>query len=71
VGGVLLATAVGRYRLIPLDPTVYFIDHLPVNLAVSDVATVVVASLLIAALATVYPAGQAAGLVPVEAIRHE
>ena len=71
VGGVLLATAVGRYRLIPLDPTVYFIDHLPVNLAVSDVVTVVVASLLIAALATVYPAGQAAGLVPVEAIRHE
>jgi len=71
VGGVLLATAVGRYRLIPLDPTVYFIDHLPVSLAVSDVVTVVVASLLIAALATVYPAGQAAGLVPVEAIRHE
>jgi len=69
--GVLLAAAVGRYRLIRLDPTVYFIDHLPVNLAVSDVVTVVVASLLIAALATVYPAGQAAGLMPVEAIRHE
>ncbi|HXY20068.1 MAG TPA: FtsX-like permease family protein [Gemmatimonadales bacterium] len=69
--GVALATAVGRYRLVRLDPTVYFIDHLPVNLAVSDVVTVVVASLLIAALATVYPAGQAAGLVPVEAIRHE
>ena len=69
--GVALATAVGRYRLIPLDPTVYFIDHLPVNLAVSDVVTVVLASLAIAALATVYPAGQAAGLLPVEAIRHE
>jgi lipoprotein-releasing system permease protein len=71
VGGVVLATAVGRYRLIPLDPTVYFIDHLPVNLAVTDVVTVVVASLLIAALATLYPSAQAARLVPVEAIRHE
>jgi len=71
VGGVALATAVGRYRLIPLDPTVYFIDHMPVSLAVSDVVTVVVASLVIAALATLYPSAQAARLVPVEAIRHE
>jgi ABC-type lipoprotein release transport system permease subunit len=31
----------------------------------------VVASLLIAALATVYPSAQAAKLVPVDAIRHE
>ena len=71
VGGVALAAAVGRYRLIRLDPTVYFIDHLPVSLAPTDVLTVIVASLVIAALATVYPAGQAAGLAPVEAIRHE
>jgi len=69
--GVGLATAVGRYRLIPLDPTVYFIDHLPVSLALRDVAAVVVASLVIATLATVYPATQAAKLAPVEAIRHE
>ncbi len=70
-GGVALATAVGRYRLIPLDPTVYFIDHLPVSLRPTDVALVIVASLAIAALATVYPAGQAAKLAPVDAIRHE
>jgi lipoprotein-releasing system permease protein len=71
VSGVALAAAVGHYRLIPLDPTVYFIDHLPVNLAVSDVVTVVVASLLIAGLATLYPSAQAARLAPMEAIRHE
>ncbi len=69
--GVALAAAVGRYHLISLDPTVYFIDHLPVSLALSDVATVVLASLAIAALATVYPSTQAAGLQPVDAIRHE
>ncbi len=71
LGGVALAEAVGRYRLIPLDPTVYFLDHLPVSLKVTDVGTVVVASLVIAALATIYPAGQAARLAPVDAIRHE
>ena len=71
IGGVLLAAAVGTYHLISLDPTVYFIDHLPVDLAPTDVLTVIVASLAIAALATVYPSSQAARLQPVEAIRHE
>jgi len=71
VGGVLIAAAVGTYHLIALDPTVYFIDHLPVDLAPVDVVTVILASLAIAALATVYPSSQAAKLEPVEAIRHE
>lgn len=71
LGGVALALAVGRYRLIPLDPSVYFIDHLPVSLRPTDVVMVIVASLVIAALATIYPSGQAAKLAPVEAIRHE
>ena len=75
VGGLVLglvaALAVDRLRLIPLDPTVYFIDHLPIDTRPLDVALIVVASLAIAALATLYPAGQAASLYPVEAIRHE
>ncbi len=50
---------------------VYFIDHLPVATQPLDVTLIVVASLAIAALATVYPALQAARLYPVEAIRHE
>jgi lipoprotein-releasing system permease protein len=71
VGGVAVALVLDRYRLISLDPTVYFIDHLPVELAGSDVAAIVIASLAIAAAATLYPSARAAALEPVEAIRHE
>jgi len=71
LGGIAVALAVGHYRLIPLNPTVYFIDHLPVELSAVDVATIIVLSLCIAGLATLYPARQAALLEPVDAIRHE
>jgi lipoprotein-releasing system permease protein len=69
--GLLAAVALERYRLIGLDPSVYFIDHLPVETRFVDVALIVLASLAIAALATLYPSRQAARLYPVEAIRHE
>jgi lipoprotein-releasing system permease protein len=73
--GVLLglagSIALGKYRFIKLDPAVYFIDHLPVATEWGDVALTIVASVAIAALATLYPATQAARLYPIEAIRHE
>ncbi len=65
------ALALDRYKFIKLDPSVYFIDHLPVTTQPRDVILIVVASLLIAALATLYPAIQAAKLYPVDAIRSE
>lgn len=68
VGG---AIAVGRYKLIRLDPQVYFIDHLPASLEPLDVLWIVLASVAIAGIATLYPASQAARLYPIEAIRHE
>lgn len=73
--GVLLglagAWALTSFKLIALDPSVYFIDKLPIQIAISDVVWIVVASLSIAMLATLWPARQASRLFPVEAIRHE
>lgn len=69
--GVAAAILIGKEKLIALDPSVYFIDHLPVSIEPLDVTLIVVASLAVAAVATIYPAVQAARLYPVEAIRHE
>jgi lipoprotein-releasing system permease protein len=65
------AWALEKYKFIPLDPSIYFIDHLPVATQLTDVAWIVAASVLTAALATLYPAIQASRLFPIDAIRHE
>lgn len=69
--GLAVSVALGKYKLIRLDPAVYFIDHLPVATEFWDVALTILASVLIAGIATLYPAQQAARLFPIEAIRHE
>jgi lipoprotein-releasing system permease protein len=69
--GLAASVALGHYKLIKLDPSVYFIDHLPVATEPVDVILTIVASVAVAALATLYPANQAAKLYPLEAIRHE
>jgi lipoprotein-releasing system permease protein len=69
--GLAVSIALGTYKLIRLDPSIYFIDHLPVATELGDVALTVLASVAVAALATLYPAQQAARLYPIEAIRHE
>jgi lipoprotein-releasing system permease protein len=70
-GGLALAYLVDKSGWIRINPAVYFIDHLPVHVEVEDVLVVVLASLAIAVLATIYPSRAAAGLTPVDAIRHE
>ena len=58
-------------RAVPLDPKVYFISHLPVDLRPVDLALVGVFAVLVCLLATVWPALHAARLRPAEAFREQ
>lgn len=52
-------------------PDIYFLSELPTRLEPMDVISVVVMSLTLSFLATLYPAWRAARLDPVEALRYE
>ena len=79
IGGVLLALNVGTVlpaieRLFSvqfLDKTVYYINELPSDLQTGDVITIAGIALLLALLATIYPAWRAAKVNPAEALRYE
>lgn len=77
VGGALglaLAVLVCRVLLkwaIPLDPGVYFISHLPVDVRPLDFLMVGIFAVLVCLIATVWPALHAARLRPAEAFRDQ
>jgi len=69
--GLFLVWLLDTYEFIELPGDVYFLDSLPVALDPLDLLLIVALSILVAFLATIYPAYQASKLLPVEAIRHE
>jgi lipoprotein-releasing system permease protein len=71
IGGLVLSYVIDRSGVIRIDPSVYFIDRLPVHLEVPDIVAVMLFSFLVAVVATLHPSRAAARLTPVEAIRHE
>lgn len=68
--GIVLCFLLKHYKFIELPSDVYYITTLPVRLEGADVLAIAAAAVLICFLATLYPAGQAAKLDPVEAIRY-
>ena len=71
LGGLALSFIIERYEIIRIPAEVYGVAHLPVSLRISDVLMIIGGSVAISFLATLYPAMQASGLEPVDAIRHE
>jgi lipoprotein-releasing system permease protein len=69
--GYGLSWAGGHYRFIPLDASVYSIDYLPFAPRWSDAVIVAAVSLGVSLLATLYPSGSAARVLPAEALRYE
>jgi lipoprotein-releasing system permease protein len=68
--GVALCTGLAWFGL-RLDPDVYYIDRLPINVSGWDYAAVTIAALTICTIATIFPAKQAAQLRPVDGLRYE
>lgn len=69
--GILLVFLQDKYQLRKLDPTVYVIPAIPVEIHTLDIVVIGVTAILLSWLASYYPARRAAELVPVEAIRWE
>jgi lipoprotein-releasing system permease protein len=68
--GAALCTGLSWFGL-RLDPDVYYIDRLPINVSAWDFAAVALAALTICTIATIFPAKQAAQLRPVDGLRYE
>jgi len=68
--GYLLSWLGGHYRF-PLSAEVYSIDYLPFAPRFSDALIVAGVSLGVSLLATLYPSGSAAKVLPAEALRYE
>ena len=71
VVGYGVSWAGGHYRLVQLDASVYSIDYLPFAPRVVDALIVAVVSLGVSLVATLYPSGRAAKVLPAEALRYE
>ena len=68
--GLLVCLLLARYEFIDLPGDVYFLTTLPVQIEGTDLAAIILGTLLICLFASLYPAKQASRMNPVDAIRY-
>jgi lipoprotein-releasing system permease protein len=71
IAGYLGCWALRHYRFVDLPVEVFYVSTVPVRIYPQYFAVVIVASLLLCLLATLYPARQASRLPPVDLLRYE
>jgi len=67
--GAATAWVLDRYKLVPVPGKVYFLEYVPFLVKGGDLALVLVLTLGIALLTSLYAAQRAAALDPIEAMR--
>ena len=68
--GVVCCLVIEIYG-IRLDPDVHYINNLPVEMDLTEIALISISAMVISVLATIYPSIQAARLEPVDGLRYE
>jgi lipoprotein-releasing system permease protein len=69
--GLGISYSLEKYQFIKLPQDIYYLDHLPIQLAATDLTWIGIAALGLCFLATLYPASRAAKLEPARVLRYE
>jgi len=69
--GLGISYCLKTYQIIQLPQDIYYLDHLPIQLAPIDLTWIGIAALALCFLATLYPASRAAKLEPARVLRYE
>ncbi|MDD3803011.1 MAG: ABC transporter permease [bacterium] len=71
LAGLTACYFLSKYKFIDLPGQVYLLDKLPVDVQILDIAFVLLLTIVVAFIATLYPAMKAASMDAVKAIRYE